>query len=264
MPVRTYSSGCTCGSGSRWRRTFRRTSCCSTRCSRSATRPSSGSASARSSSSRAAAARSSSSPTRRAAVESLCERALLLRHGRLELDGSTRDAIARYQALLAEEATRRSAAPACRSGGAAGAGHRRRASRTMPGEPRRQYLAGEPLVVTLAVEVDPGCRRRRSRSSCTSPAAGWSPASTQQLADLGWLGRRRRADALRARLAAARRRPLRRRGLARGHRASPPVPPLARARRPSSCYSVRGVDRGIVRLDGRWSLAGDATRGVGA
>src|SRR5580765_7906439 len=37
------------------------------------------------------------------AVERLCERAVLLRHGHVELDGSARDAIARYHKLLADE-----------------------------------------------------------------------------------------------------------------------------------------------------------------
>src|SRR5581483_8059919 len=37
------------------------------------------------------------------AVERLCERAVLLRQGRVEFDGSSHDAIARYQKLLADE-----------------------------------------------------------------------------------------------------------------------------------------------------------------
>src|SRR3954470_17028802 len=92
-----------------------------------------------------------------AAVESLCERSLLLRGGRLELDGSTRDAIARYQALLAEDED-----PEERGAGLQewGSGEARVTDVRLEddaGEARAQYLAGEPLVALLRVHVDPGC-----------------------------------------------------------------------------------------------------------
>src|SRR5947207_1479945 len=38
-----------------------------------------------------------------ASVERLCERAVLLREGKVEIDGSTQEALARYHRLLAEE-----------------------------------------------------------------------------------------------------------------------------------------------------------------
>ena len=84
-----------------------------------------------------------------ASVESLCERAVLLRAGRLEHDGVAHEAIARYHALLAEEEE-----PVERGSGLAewGSGEVRVAEVRLggaDGNERRQFLSGEPLVVEL-------------------------------------------------------------------------------------------------------------------
>jgi ABC-type polysaccharide/polyol phosphate transport system ATPase subunit len=94
-----------------------------------------------------------------AAVERLCERALLLRAGRLEFDGSTQEAILRYHRALAAERD-----PAERAAGLRewGTGEARVAGVELldgDGEERRQFLPGEPLVLRVriagAADVDP-------------------------------------------------------------------------------------------------------------
>src|SRR5881227_1633879 len=89
-----------------------------------------------------------------ASVERLCERAVLLREGKVDFDGSTRDAIMRYHALLADEQD-----PAERGAGLREWGSRevRIASVALTGgdgDERRQFAAGEPLSVRLRVVAD--------------------------------------------------------------------------------------------------------------
>ena len=82
-------------------------------------------------------------------MERLCERAVLLREGKVDFDGSTRDAIMRYHALLADEQD-----PAERGAGLREWGSRevRIASVVLTGadgDERRQFASGEPLSVRL-------------------------------------------------------------------------------------------------------------------
>jgi ABC-type polysaccharide/polyol phosphate transport system ATPase subunit len=89
-----------------------------------------------------------------AAVERLCDRAVLLRSGSVEFDGPTHDAIVRYRQLLAGDHD-----PAERGAGLTewGSGEARieRVELLGPeGEPRTQFLAGEPLVLRLAVSAE--------------------------------------------------------------------------------------------------------------
>jgi ABC-type polysaccharide/polyol phosphate transport system ATPase subunit len=192
-----------------------------------------------------------------AAVESLCERALLLRNGRLELDGPTRDAIARYQALLAEDED-----PEERGAGLAGVGERggardrraargrcRRAAHAVPRRgavPRAAARARRCRVSAAAGEHRDPCAGRR-------PDRGREPAACRPR-----LGGRRGVGSLGGRRVAAGGRAVRRGRLARGRRRQPRVPPPARG---SELRRVlgRGVAGGLVRLEGRWSLAGDAS-----
>ncbi len=87
-------------------------------------------------------------------VEHLCERAILLRSGRLEHDGTARESIERYHGLLAEDEQ-----PAERSAGLREWGTRelRIAALTLEdasGASRDQFLAGEPLAVRLELAVE--------------------------------------------------------------------------------------------------------------
>ena len=88
-----------------------------------------------------------------AAVERLCERAVLLRNGMLEYDGPTREAIMRYRTLLSEDRD-----PAERGAGLRewGSGEAKIVDATLhgaDGEARTQFVAGERLAVRVRVEA---------------------------------------------------------------------------------------------------------------
>ncbi len=89
-----------------------------------------------------------------AAVERLCDRAILLRAGSVEFDGPTHEAIVAYRRQLADERD-----PAERGAGLRewGSGEARIASIELlgpGGEERRQFLAGEPLGLRLRLEAE--------------------------------------------------------------------------------------------------------------
>jgi ABC-type polysaccharide/polyol phosphate transport system ATPase subunit len=88
------------------------------------------------------------------AVERLCERAVLLQQGEVAFDGTTRDAMTAYQRQLAEERDPEE----LRAGlDEWGSGEVRIADVQLlgpEGEPRAQFLAGEPLSLRLRVVGD--------------------------------------------------------------------------------------------------------------
>jgi ABC-type polysaccharide/polyol phosphate transport system ATPase subunit len=88
-----------------------------------------------------------------AAVERLCDRAVLLRHGEVAFDGAAREAIVRYRQALAEEVD-----PAERGAGLRewGTGEATIAAARLLGREgveRGQFLAGEPLALEVEVDV---------------------------------------------------------------------------------------------------------------
>jgi ABC-type polysaccharide/polyol phosphate transport system ATPase subunit len=88
------------------------------------------------------------------AVERLCDRAVLLRNGRVEFDGPTHDAIVRYRQQLAGEVD-----PAERGAGLKewGSGEARIESVELlgpDGAPRTQFLAGERLSLRLRIVAE--------------------------------------------------------------------------------------------------------------
>jgi ABC-type polysaccharide/polyol phosphate transport system ATPase subunit len=89
-----------------------------------------------------------------AAVERLCDRAVLLRDGEVAFDGPTHDAIVRYRQLLAGDRD-----PAERGAGLKewGSGEARLEDVELlgpEGEPRAQFLSGEPLTLRLRVRAE--------------------------------------------------------------------------------------------------------------
>jgi lipopolysaccharide transport system ATP-binding protein len=89
-----------------------------------------------------------------AAVERLCERAVLLRQGTAEYDGPTREAILRYRSLLAEERD-----PEERGAGLSewGSGEARIVETSLhgaDGDPRVQFVGGEQLSIRLRVVAE--------------------------------------------------------------------------------------------------------------
>jgi ABC-type polysaccharide/polyol phosphate transport system ATPase subunit len=123
-----------------------------------------------------------------AAVERLCERAVLLREGRVEVDGPTQEALARYHRLLAAERD-----PAERVAGLRewGSGEARITDVELlgpEGEPRRQFLAGEPLSLRLGLVAErplaPPSLHYELRSESGLLVAG----GVQETGELGWPG----------------------------------------------------------------------------
>jgi ABC-type polysaccharide/polyol phosphate transport system ATPase subunit len=192
-----------------------------------------------------------------AAVESMCERALFLRAGRLEFDGPTRDAIDRYQALLAAEEDPEERAAGLQEWGSGEARITDVRLEDDAGEPRRQYLTGEPLAVRLRAHVDPSLPPPRVAIELHAAGGGLVGASTQELSALPWDGGdcwlRFELDSLplgdgRFDLAVSLADPAHGRLYHRRLAAASFV-----------VYSEEPAAAGLVRLDGRWSLVEGAS-----
>jgi ABC-type polysaccharide/polyol phosphate transport system ATPase subunit len=194
-----------------------------------------------------------------AAVESLCERALLLRSGRLEFDGPTRDAISRYQAQLAEEEDPEERGSGLQEWGSGEARVTDLRLEDKAGDPRRQYLAGEPMVVLLRVEVEPSCPPPQVALEFHLASGVLVAAATQELGELGW-DRSGGEGWLRFELDSL--------PLADGRfevavsLADPVGGHLFHRRLAAATFAVYSAERpapGLVRLEGRWLPAGDAS-----
>jgi len=121
-----------------------------------------------------------------ASVERLCRRAILLRNGRVELDGSAQEAIARYHTLLAEERNPEESAAGLRE---YGSGEARIAEARLlgpEGEERQQFAAGEPMTVELLVEVRTPVPPPRVTLELRDEAGLLLAATVQDTAELGW------------------------------------------------------------------------------
>ncbi len=121
-----------------------------------------------------------------ASVERLCQRAILLRNGRVELDGSAQEAIARYHKLLADERDPAESAAGLREYGSGEA--RIVAARLLgpDGEERQQLSAGEPLAVELRIAVREPIEAPRVSLELRDEAGLLLAASTQDTSTLGW------------------------------------------------------------------------------
>jgi ABC-type polysaccharide/polyol phosphate transport system ATPase subunit len=123
------------------------------------------------------------------AVERLCDRAVLLREGLVAFDGSTRDAIAHYRRLLAEERSPDELAAGLREWGTGEAVIRAARLLDGDGDERRQFASGETCVVELLVaaepDVEPPLLSLELRDNDGVVIAGL----TQATAELGWSGR---------------------------------------------------------------------------
>ena len=120
------------------------------------------------------------------AVERLCDRAVLLREGRVEFDGATHDAIVRYRQLLAGERD-----PAERGAGLKewGSGEARIESVELlgpDGEQRAQFLAGEPLTLRLRVAAERPLPPPRLSLELRDASGLLVAGSGRSTAELGW------------------------------------------------------------------------------
>jgi ABC-2 type transport system ATP-binding protein len=188
-----------------------------------------------------------------AALERMCDRAVLLRQGLMEYDGATGEAIRRYQELLAGEED-----PAERAAGLRewGSGEARVADvrlEGLDGEPRENFWAGDPLVLSIGVEA---------RESITPPllsvelrdlSGSLLGGSEQPLGELGWDGSSRaevRFEVERLPLVEGR------------FQFNLTLTDSARSRRyhtvekaaEFAVFPQQGHGRGFVLFDGQWSL----------
>jgi lipopolysaccharide transport system ATP-binding protein len=120
------------------------------------------------------------------AVERLCERAVLLRNGRVEFDGPTHDAIVRYHRLLAAERD-----PAERQVGLRewGSGEARIVEVELlsdEGGDRRQFLAGEPFSLRLRIDSERPLPAPRLTYELRNEAGLLLSAGVQDTSELGW------------------------------------------------------------------------------
>jgi ABC-type polysaccharide/polyol phosphate transport system ATPase subunit len=121
------------------------------------------------------------------AVERLCERALLLREGRVEFDGPTHEALRRYHRLLAEERD-----PEERGAGLSewGSGEVRLEAAELlgaEGGQRRQFLAGEPFGVRLRVVSAAAIAAPRLSYELRDDSGLLVAGGSTDTADVGWV-----------------------------------------------------------------------------
>jgi homopolymeric O-antigen transport system ATP-binding protein len=119
-------------------------------------------------------------------VESLCERSILLRAGRVELDGTTHDALRRYHALLAEDENPDELQAGLQEWGSGEIRVAEVRLEDADGAARRQYHSGETLVARLRLQARRPCPPPRLSIELHSAAGGFLGASVQELGELGW------------------------------------------------------------------------------
>jgi lipopolysaccharide transport system ATP-binding protein len=89
-----------------------------------------------------------------AAVERLCDRAILLRDGRVEFDGVTHDAIVRYRRLLAADADPEERGAGLKEWGSGDARIEDAVLLGPDGETRTQFLAAEPFALRVRIVAE--------------------------------------------------------------------------------------------------------------
>jgi ABC-type polysaccharide/polyol phosphate transport system ATPase subunit len=192
------------------------------------------------------------------AVESLCERAILLRAGRVDSDGDTHDVLTRYQTLLAEDED-----PEEQSAGLQewGSGEARVAEVRLEdtnGAPRKQFHSGEALVALLRLESEADCPPPRLSVELNQASGGLLGATVQELDELGWSPDGAAARWIRFELESL--------PLSEGRfqlavaLTGPDGHVYHRLLNAAEFYVYpEGESRGSLRLDGRWSLEESST-----
>jgi lipopolysaccharide transport system ATP-binding protein len=121
-------------------------------------------------------------------VERLCERAVLLRGGHVEFEGSTHDAIVAYHRQLAGERDPEERGAGLREWGS---GEARIVSARLvgaDGDERVQFLAGEPFALRLRIEADAGVPAPRLTYELRDSSSLLLSTGTAETAELGWDG----------------------------------------------------------------------------
>jgi ABC-type polysaccharide/polyol phosphate transport system ATPase subunit len=120
------------------------------------------------------------------AVERLCERAILLRDGRVEFDGRTHDAMTRYHRLLAEERDPEERRLGLSEWGSGEARIEEAALLGSEGEPREQFLSGEPFTVRLRVAAAGAVEAPRLSYELRDAAGMLVAGGSADTSELGW------------------------------------------------------------------------------
>ena len=123
------------------------------------------------------------------AVERLCDRAVLLRQGEVAFDGPTREAIARYRRLLAEDRSPDEVAAGLREWGSGEARIVEAKLLDAEGDERLQVAAGERLVVRLVVASEQDVSPPSVSLELRDDDGVVLGMVTQTTAELGWDGR---------------------------------------------------------------------------
>jgi ABC-type polysaccharide/polyol phosphate transport system ATPase subunit len=121
-----------------------------------------------------------------AAVERLCDRAILLRHGRVEFDGPTHDAIVRYRRLLAADADPEERGAGLKEWGTGDARIDDAALLGADGETRTQFLAAEPLTLRLRIVADRPLPPPRLSYEIRDSSGLLLAGASQSTTELGW------------------------------------------------------------------------------
>jgi ABC-type polysaccharide/polyol phosphate transport system ATPase subunit len=121
-----------------------------------------------------------------ASVERLCERAVLLRDGRVEIDGSTQEALARYHKLLADDRDPEESTAGLTEYGSGEARIVEARLLGPEGEPRQQLLAGEAVTVELRIAVREALPPPRISLEVRDEAGLLLAAEAKDTRELGW------------------------------------------------------------------------------
>jgi len=120
------------------------------------------------------------------AVERLCDRAVLLRQGEVAFDGTTREAIARYRRLLAEERSPDELAAGLREWGSGEARIVSARLLDVEGDERKQFASGEPLAIELVVASDASVAAPLVSLELRDDDGVVLAGLSQSMAELGW------------------------------------------------------------------------------
>jgi ABC-type polysaccharide/polyol phosphate transport system ATPase subunit len=121
-----------------------------------------------------------------AAVERLCDRAILLRNGLVEFDGPTHDAIVRYRRLLAGERDPDERGAGLKEWGTGEARIEEVALLGPDGDERTQLLAGEPFALRLRIAADAKIPPPRVSFELRDASGLLLAGESSAIGDLGW------------------------------------------------------------------------------
>ena len=123
-----------------------------------------------------------------AALERMCDRAVLLRQGVLDYDGQTSEAIRRYQEQLAGEEDPAERAAGLREWGSGEARVTGVRLEGLDGEPREDFSAGDPLVLHIGVETREAIAPPILAVELRDVSGSLLGRSDRALGELGWDG----------------------------------------------------------------------------